>query len=68
MINTINEIFQFPLLFQVTFGSIYMCIAEFIALTSEDTSVIAQFVIALYNQMFRFYLFCRVGEDTCENV
>lgn len=68
MVEDMNDIFKMPLLFQITCGSIYLCIAEFITLTSNDSSVIVQFILALCNQMFRFYLYCRIGHDTCEKV
>lgn len=68
MLNEMNEIFSFSLLFQMSCGSIYICISEFILLTSNDFDAKAQFMIALFVQLFRFYLFCKVGEDTVEKV
>ena len=68
MLNEMNDIFSFPLLFQMSCGSIYICISEFIMLTSKDFDAKAQFMIALLVQLLRFYLYCKVGEDTIEKV
>ena len=68
MLNEMNDIFAYPLLFQISCGSINICISEFIMLTSNDNDAKTQFMIALLVQLLRFYLYCKVGEDTIEKV
>lgn len=68
ILDELNDVFGLSLLFQLIFSSIYVCISQFIVVSSEDVNAKFRFLVVETNLLLRLYLFCRIGDATTKKV